>query len=75
MHGRAEIRLAKVETDIVSVQAELETIEVDITDLENTSMSLLGIEKTLKDTIIGYEQGISDVESRTSVYSMQWGKT
>ena len=74
-HTKAEIRVSKLETDIADVTAQVEALTVQVTSIEDKSMKILGLEKTLKDTVIGYEQGISDVDSRLDRYQLQWGKT
>ena len=63
-HTKGEIRLAKLEAEIVDVTAELETLKIQVKSIEDKSMQILDIENSLKDTIIGYEQGISDVDTR-----------
>ena len=37
-HTRGEIRLAKLEADIVDVTAELEALTIQVTDIETKSM-------------------------------------
>ena len=74
-HTRADLRLTKVEKEIKSVEAELESISVTIDTINTKSSDILKLEKTLKDTINGYSQRTSDVDSRLDIYQLQWGKT
>ena len=74
-HTRADLRLTKVEKEITDVEVELDSIRVTLDKIETDSSEILKLEKTLKDTIIGYSQSVSDVDSRLDIYQLQWGKT
>lgn len=43
-HTKGEIRLAKLEAEIVDVTAEIEALKIQVTGIEDKSMQILGLE-------------------------------
>ena len=57
------------------MQAELDSIKIQVNDIEKDSMQLLDIKDTLKNTVNGYSDSTSRVETRVSKYQLKWGDT
>ena len=65
----------KIEKDLVTVEAELEQVKIAESDLNIECMQLLDLKDSLKNTVNGYSDSTSRVETRVSKFQLQWGST